>query len=228
MRRAAVKRTTFTKRVPKRSYGRSAIVQQSRPPVMPVYGELKFHDIDVDLAAGDRSAGAILNAGSINLIAQGVTESQRIGRKCTIKNINWRGQLQLVASATIGTPQTCRLMLILDKQCNGAAATVGGVLESTNYQSFNNLANKGRFQTLSDQAYTLNPKAAGGNGTANDVAAVLMDFAIYKKCDLSIEFDSTAGAITEIRSNNLFILLITSDTGSLISLDSKIRLRFEG
>ena len=72
-----------------------------RPRVVPGYtrssgfygrfakpnGEMKFHDVDLDDAV--IAAGANATA-SINLIAQGVTESTRVGRKCTITAINWR------------------------------------------------------------------------------------------------------------------------------------------
>ncbi len=190
--------------------------------------ELKFHDIDVNQTAADLSGGVILNTSSINLIAQGTSESERIGRKCTVRNINWRGTLTLIGASTIGTNAIVRLILVLDKQCNGAAPTVLGVLESANYQSFNNLSNKGRFQTLSDQQYVLNPQASAGNGTANDSAPVNLQFACYKKVGIDLEFDSTTGAITEIRSNNLFILAISAASTANFTLDSKVRLRFEG
>ncbi len=232
--RAKVKTRTYEKFIPGTTRTgvkqRSQIVSSRRPPVVPVIGELKFHDIDVDQAAADLSGGIILNAGTINIIAQGVTESQRIGRKVTIKNIGWRGLLNLTVTATttLSAPQTVRLMMVLDKQCNGATATVLGVLESANYQSFNNLSNKGRFLTMCDKTIVLQPQNGAGNGTANDNSAVQEIFEFYKKVEIPIEYDSTTGAITEIRSNNLFILIISDTATSTCTLDSKIRLRFFG
>lgn len=190
--------------------------------------ELKFHDVDVDQAAADISAGVILNTSSINLIAQGTQENQRIGRKCVVRSINWRGKLQLIANAgsVLASPESVRLMVVLDKQCNGAAPTVTGVLESADHQSFNNLANKSRFRTLSDKTYDMNAIAGAGNGTADDTAAYDCSFSFFKAVNLPLEFDSTAGAITEIRSNNLFILMIGSTAFSSVELESKMRLRF--
>ncbi len=188
-------------------------------------GELKFFDVEVDdaVVAG---AGVIQTAtGSINVIAQGVTEKTRIGRKCVIKSILWRYNLELLASADVGASETVRCIVYLDKQCNGAIATVTGILESTNYQSFNNLANSGRFRILYDRVHALNPTAAAGNGTANDVPSFEMNASFYKKVNIPIEFDSTTGAITEMRSNNLCIMTVTR-VGDLCKLDSKVRLRF--
>ncbi len=188
--------------------------------------ELKFHDVDVDQAAADLSAGVILNSSTINIIPQNVTEKGRVGRKCNIKSVNWRGQLSLAAGSTIGSSQSVRLMVVLDKQANGAAPTVAGVLESANYQSFNNLANKGRFRTLMDRTYAMNVQAAGGNGTSNDSANMLQTVEFFKAVNIPLEFTGADGTIDEITSNNLFILMITGTAGSLISLDSKVRLRF--
>ncbi len=230
----STKRDYKAKPVPKKATGfigrRFTSFEARRPPVMPVYGELKFHDIDVDHTAANISAGVILNSGSINLIVQGISESQRIGRKCTIKKIGWRGLITRIADASsvLPVPMTTRIMLVLDKQANGATAAVTDVLETANYQSFNNLSNKGRFVVYSDQTHVMNSVNGAGNGTANDASAVQKEFTFFKKVDIPLEFSAAAGAITELRSNNLFVLMISSASQGVIGLDSKVRLRFEG
>ncbi len=184
--------------------------------------ELKFIDTDVDQAA-IAVTGTVLN--SVNLIAQGTTESQRIGRKCVVRSINWRMNILLPNAANLtSTNDEVRIILFLDKQTNGAAATVTGILESANYQSFNNLSNKSRFRTLMDRVYAMNAMAGAGDGTANDAAGVVMHDTLFKRVNIPLEFDSTAGAITELRSNNIGVLLISKS--ARCTLDSKIRLRF--
>ncbi len=160
----------------------------------------------------------------VNLIAQGTTESTRIGRKCTIRSINWRFNLkQPTASGGAAGTDTVRVLLVLDKQCNGALPAVTDVLEADNFQSFNNLANKTRFRTLMDRTYELNG-GISGDGTTLDTGEDMLNDSFFKRVNLPIEFDSTAGAITEIRSNNLVVLLAAKE-GTVI-FDSKIRLRF--
>ncbi len=185
--------------------------------------ELKFHD--VELNAVDVSAAGLITA-SINLIAQGVTESTRVGRKCNLMSINWRYNIELNETTDDQkTGDTLRMILYQDKQCNGATATVTGILESANYQSFNNLANKSRFRTLMDRTYTLACQAGGTSAAGVDqFGKVTVDDTFFKKCNIPIEFDSTTGAITEIRSNNIGVLLITKEAE--LTLDSKFRLRF--
>ncbi len=198
-------------------------------------GELKFHDVDYDEAVGDWSTGKISKGAvaSLVLIGQGVTESTRIGRRCTIRSIGWRGQITLIAnaSAALGLPATVRIMLIQDTQCNGlapAVSTSAGVLATANYQSFNNLANKGRFKTLFDKVITLNRTNGAGDGAADDTSAVLRNFSFFKKCGIIMEYSGTASpsVLTEVRTNNIFGIALSDTTGSIVSMDSKMRFRF--
>lgn len=190
--------------------------------------ELKFHDIDVDDGSIAQN-GTILNAGSINLIAQGTTESTRIGRKCTIKKIGWRYTLTLASTASVAGQELVRVILYLDKQANGLTATVsgaGGLLVSDNYQSFNNLANTSRFVVLMDRTHDLNPSGGAGNGTANDTVNTIRTYRFFKNCNIPLEFSGVAGALTELRSNNLGVIVLAKNAGATASIDSKFRLRF--
>lgn len=189
--------------------------------------ELKFHDLDIDdpvVAANDT-----IVAPSCNLIAQGVTESQRIGRKCVLRKIAWRYNITIPATAVAAdASDVVRIILYLDSQCNGAAATTAGILESDEYLSFNNLANKGRFRTLMDRYVPMSCQAGSGRGSTDTLSYGEDTFqdAFYKDVNIPIEYDSTTGAITEIRSNNLGVLLL-GKSGKLV-FASKMRLRFEG
>ncbi len=194
----------------------------------PRGGELKFHDIDVDdavIAAGCN----IQNAGTINIIPQGVTEVQRIGRKCTIKQILWRYRVFLPpvdGAAAPASADSVRLIVYLDKQCNGATAVNTGILESNDWQSFRNLANTGRFHILMDKVMNMNSLTLAANQDANvfDVAGVHRSGVFFKKCDIPLEFDAATGALTEVRSNNIGIMICSSN--GVAGIDSKVRLRF--
>ncbi len=186
---------------------------------------MKFFDFTYDDAA--IAVGGTVED-SVNQIAQGVTESQRVGRKCTITAINWRYTLNLPENDAVATPldgAISRVILFQDRQCNGATAVVLDILETANYQSFRNLSNSGRFNILMDKNHILNYRglASDGAGVVSQ-ADVKSDHTFYKKCSIPIEFNSTTGAITEIRSNNIGILVISSNgTPGMLS---KLRLRF--
>ncbi len=226
-RRALVRETTFMPRawgVSKRralqvGRARSAGARASRPAVA---GELKFHDVDLDdaVVAG---AGGITE--TINIIAQGVTETTRVGRQAIIRSIAWRYNCLLPTTSTPGdTSDAIRVIMYLDKQANKLTAAVTDILESADWQSFNNLANRGRFRVLMDRTHQLVSKSGAWDGTNDQFGEDDLQGAFYKTCNIPIEYNAGTGAMTEITSNNLGVLLISRD--GKVFFGSKIRLRF--
>lgn len=185
--------------------------------------ELKFHD---------KSQGVtnILSSAVITQlldIAQGTTQSQRIGRKCTIKSIGIRYTVTIPTTPSLsGGADLVRVMLILDKQANGAPLTATQILESDAVTQYRNLVNSSRFTVLWDKSFIINATAGGGNGTISDSYANKKHLVFFKKLNLPIEYDGTDGAITEIRSNNLTLLQIGLQ-GTSTSV-FRIRIRFMG
>ncbi len=190
-------------------------------------GEVKFHDVDLDDAVV-ASGGTVTD--SICKIAQGTTEITRLGRKCTIVGINWHYMINIPEVDALATPSSfgvCRIILYQDRQCNGATAAVTDILETADYQSFKNLTNSGRFKTLLDKTIVFNYMGLGSDNTGvSSQAAFAKQGSYYKKCNIPLEFSATAGAITEIKSNNIGVLLISKNDGTVF--ESKIRLRFVG
>ncbi len=187
-------------------------------------GELKFHDLDIDDPT-IATNGTIVED-SCNVIAEGNGEEERIGRKVTLRSINWRFNIRLPeGTAVTTTSDTVRVIVYLDKQTNGATAAVTDLLESDNYQSFNNLANKSRFRTLMDRTYDLNTDLSG-DGTTVDSPRFNINDSFFKKINIPIEYDNTAttGAISTQRSNNIGVLLLSKN--GLCTFDSKMRLRY--
>ncbi len=189
-------------------------------------GELKFHDLDINDSS--IAAGVTVAEDSVVTIAQGVTEVQRIGRKCTIRSINWRFNISMASSLNQADPpkgDIVRIILYLDKQANGAAAVATDILESADFQSFNNLANKSRFRTLMDRTYTLGHQLAQTDGTnTGSYPEINISDSLFKKVNIPIEYDSTTGAITEVKSNNIGLLTISKN--GTATFESKMRVRF--
>ncbi len=210
-----------------KSYRRARAVVPGISRISGYYGgiENKFFDQDIDDAVV-ATGGTIQAAGSICNIAQGTTEIQRDGRKCVVNAINWRYSIKVPSNAAANGFDTVRVILYLDKQCNGATAAVGDILETDDYQSFNNLANRSRFRILLDRTHTLKQHGAAGNGTTNETLTSMDNFSFYKKCQIPLEFSSTTGAITELRSNNIGVMLV-GHLGTAV-FESKMRLRFTG
>ncbi len=187
-------------------------------------GESKFFETNLD----DSVVAQNWNVeGSLNLIPQGVTETQRVGRKCTITNIGIRITAKLPTTAVAAqTADILRIALVQDKQANGANPGVTDVFEDDNYQSFNNLSNSGRFKTLWDKTISISASAGSGRGSTDTLSygEVQRAYTFFKRCNIPIEFDSTTGAVTEIRSNNI-VLLYASKNG-FAGFDGVARIRF--
>lgn len=205
--------------------------------------EKKFYDITADeptIATGGQfvdvaSAGPSILSNTLVDIPQGTGESERIGRKCTITALRARLNFEFLVATSTSTGQansahdTIRLMIIWDKQCNGTQAVNLDVLETNDYNSYRNLSNIKRFHMLHDRIYVWNTTAvAAGDGTTNDSERVVRDYQVKvnKKLFIPIEYDGTTGALTEIKSNNILILIMSKHGGRMRLADSKIRLRF--
>jgi len=194
-----------------RSYGRSA------------QAELKW--LDTATSFNVDTTGEVPATGQLNLIPQGVEESQRVGRKVTIKSIHVRWNVQSANAAWQGS--NLRILLVQDKQANGAAATysgVGGVLETDSVTAFRNLENSNRFIIHKDWFFPLIP--AAGVTTSFNLTTRTIQWS--KKCHIPIEFDPSAatGAIGTIRSNNLFLIARSSLDDDLITVSGVVRIRY--
>jgi len=170
------------------------------------------------------STGEVPATGQLVLIPQGTTQSQRIGQQCTIKSIQIKGNMTFQPGADTDGSNTAYMWLVLDKQCNGAAATMTDVFTSTTPNlALINLANSDRFVIL--KKWVWNFTSQSGIRTAFGVVRKPLDF--YKKVNIPLEYSSTTGAITEIRSNNIFFLAAAYGADDLVTIDGITRVRYE-
>jgi len=197
-------------------YGRVAAQMGNRP-------ELKF--FDTALSFNFDLTGEVPATGQLALIPQGDTESTRDGRIAWIKSVQIRGQVLYQPSTGAVAADAAYLYLVLDTQANGAAAAITDVFTS-NVMGTNmlNLNNSGRFRILKKWVIPLNSQA--GATTAYNNLMVPVEF--YKKCNIKMDWSSTTGAITEIRSNNLFLCAGMGPSDDLASFTGTCRLRFQG
>lgn len=186
--------------------------------------ELKF--FDTALSFNFDVTGEVPATGQLSLIPQGVTENNRIGRKCVIKSIQIRATVTYVPGATTTGSANGFVYVVLDKQANGAAAAVTDVLTSSAMSTaFINLDNSKRFVILKRFPMSFVSQAGVSAAYARDTK--ILDW--YHKCNMSIEYDSTAatGAIGTIRSNNIFLLAGADGQGDdEIAFSGNCRLRF--
>ena len=125
--------------------------------------------------------------------------------------------------------ETVRTILYWDKQTNGAGIVTTDLLATSVYNAYRALDSAKRFTTLYDKTKTFNTTAIGaGDGTTNDSERVVRDYQciINKNVFIPIEYSSTTGAITEIKTNNIGILILAKH-GSRMKLDISLgRIRY--
>ena len=231
------KRSTSSGVVP-RAYKRPRTVKRFRPGYdrrVGLYGrfqpggaELKFYDLTNNASKIPQQGGTVI---SFNNIVQGTGQSQRIGRKITIRSLHSRFRFFLnPVSATppdVVQSDTVRLIWYVDKQMNGSPASVSDILASPDYQSDYNLSNKSRFRILKDVTYTLNPTGITENTTSGTqkTAEMSVNKEFKMTMNLPIEFSGTMGTNSEIRSNNIGAVTI-SRRGANSGLEAFTRIRY--
>ena len=127
-------------------------------------GEKKFFDTTLAFTAMQGS-GTVLN-NSLNLIDQGNGENEMIGRKAVVKSIQLKGRIRMPRhqNPTLGNMLDggiYRMYLVLDKQANGAAATVSDVFQQTDPNGMFEIANKDRFSIVKKWEGSVVPMAGG-------------------------------------------------------------------
>jgi len=206
--------------------------------------EYKF----VDTYLGTTGATNTLPLGSaatftlLNGLKLGTSAFQRIGNKITMKSLYWSLGFGLAAADSDPATDTnvlnvpVRMMIVYDKQPNGALPVLGDLLSAfagvdnttaraIDMNSPNNLNNKDRFIVLADKRFIL---SSNGNSSRH--------IKKYKKLSTSVAYKSgaTVGDITDITSGSLYFIAFTdseingvADPVATVGMKGDIRLRYQ-
>ncbi len=186
-------------------------------------GELKF----LDTVVTDTPITAAMVIQNLTVIAEGNGESQRVGRKVTIKSVHIKGVMTLIpATDAANTSDKVFGMLVQDMQTNGAAFTALDLIDTNVIASFRNLANSGRFKILMKKTYMFKSGGAAPSGAAFVFSSDQRNVNINKKCNIVMEYDNSAttGVITSVRSNNLY--WVTQSTNGVVNSVLTARIRY--
>lgn len=163
--------------------------------------ETKVADTDPAAYACDTTGSVTL----LNGIATGTDYTDRVGRKVVIKSIYLRGFVLPVDTST--SNNLSRLILVYDKQPNGAAPAVTDILKSSTAQSQLNINNRDRFMILMDKQYAMGAyDATTGYIGSPSVQQVKK----YKKCNLETIYGGTLSTIASINTGALYLVTIGS------------------
>jgi len=191
--------------------------------------EKKWFDFDVP-ATNIPVAGHVIP--SVNIIQQNTASNGRIGRKVILTNLAFNYYLKKAVDSPFAS---FRVTVVLDRQCNGAAATQGDVFQNPgDLTSYPNLVNTGRFVFLYDKYVDINSQAvqqstiAGNVTTTNTAMIATRHLKWTKRVNIPLEFsDGSPATIANVKSNNIFIIVNCGAGGGATSnINGMFRLRF--
>lgn len=196
--------------------------------------ELKWYDRVGTKALGTTLANVLAGTETLNTIGQDTTANTRIGDKAVVKQIQLHMQLTLLGlestNDTIGR-QMCRVMCIIDHQCNGTIANADDILEDEDdILSFRDLTTTARFTVLMDKTIVFNPQqmylgTAGSHliGPQNRVCN------FYRGMSMLCQFDSPTANVVSSLTNNAILLFAMVDKGTpAVTLEWFSRCRYVG
>lgn len=182
--------------------------------------ELKFIDTatTTSLTVGSAAFTSPAAATLLNGCVSGSTATTRIGRKILMKSLLLRCVFTCGSTAVGCTP--VRVLVVYDKQANGAYPAVTDVLLASEFNSPNNLSNRDRFVTLIDQF--CDPISV------NNTATVCKVF--YKKLDLETMFNTgVVGDVTDMTSGSIVVMFAQTGKQTVAApvIDWRCRIRFD-
>lgn len=158
-------------------------------------------------------------------ITQGNALNQRIGNNIRLKEL----QMRLTVNGDTGSTDTdrtrIRVLIVQDKQCNGALPAVTDVLLQANVLSlynYNNVVGCGghRFVILKDKTWDFSPNSYYDGATVLNPGQAYTTSWNFTKLPV-IQYDANAGAITDLCGQNVFMISVADDSAN--GLDYKFQ-----
>ncbi len=199
--------------------------------------ENKFvdHELGVTTLAS-AWAGAELDEGTalaLSAIAQGDGESNRDGRKANLLSVHIKGFLRIISQEAVGNPVfggIIRLILVMDKQTNGAQLNAEDVVTVTtqDINAWRNLQNSQRFRILKDQRFDMsvtNMSTFQVNDFSTSQQEVPFEFHVVFKKPIVVNHTGTTAVVASIADNSLHLIGISTLGIHQISYVSRVRFR---
>lgn len=175
----------------------------------PVYPtpEVKYSDLGQDgngfltspLVSPITAAGSV---SCLNQINAGTGVNQRIGTQVTIRNVSYRFEVDLPTTVANQVPTSGRVILLWDKQSNGALPIYLNIFNVANYLSFMNPSAAQRFTILRNQQFSLSP-----NGDQT------LFFEGFCRINMKCTYNSSGGSIPN--SGALLLVFIADQTAAI-------------
>lgn len=180
----------------------------------------KGADHIIDVSATGQVMNSTGNVVLLNGASRGDDIADRTGRRT--KNVYVGVRARGYVTATTGTAQEHRVLLVYDRQSNGAAPAVTDILLSASPNAFYNFNNTYRFKILYDRKYTLG-SAVDGQGPST------WGIKVNRNIRLDTIFNNgNAGTIADMQTGGLFLVYVGSNAAGVTAgtIDYYCRVKF--
>lgn len=194
--------------------------------------ELKFVDTTrASTVIATTWAGAECDPAANTLCAptQGTGESNRDGRRITIKSVQINGQiLRNVGSDQADARGTTvvTVAVVLDTQTNGAQLNAEDVYAdaNNNHLTFRNLEYNTRFRVLWKRMFTIGDNVAFTDGVnTGSVGGQSKFFKIYKRLNVPVTFTANAGSVADIADNSFHVIACAGASNCYMQYEARCR-----
>lgn len=172
--------------------------------------ELKFHDLIAQTIAV--TTAGLYGDTPLNAVDVGNTQITRIGNRITIKKIGIR--FQLLPAATTDDGDVLRIIVLLDKQPNGADPAVLDLLQSANFQAFKAVKTMKRISVLMDKYVAWSADGVDVAGTGLILKRNVFEW--YKDVNIDIEYEADDSTIASIGTNAIHVFAISQQASDTV------------
>lgn len=172
-------------------------------------------------------AGAMAGSGSIhhlNIIAQGTSTSERVGKRIKLKSFQIRGEVQS-GSTTKFTRGSW--FLVYDKRPRGVLPIITDIIDAANANAMAKDINTGRFRILKRKNYAFAGPGDGAAGLQSAKSVYAVDAYVDLKLKPTIYMADGVGTIADTEQGALYIVFVGNHSGSAgANFDGQVRLRY--
>lgn len=179
-----------------------------------VYGMVKLLNVEKKFmdASGTPTVSSSGTVIAVSLNAQGTTDQTRIGNSILFQDFTLRFECYMSNAAT---RSNLRILVICDKELDGALPTVANILQAVSVISPINKDFSKRFVLLKEKKYSL---SITGNQTAQGK--------VYMKLPFHAFYDGATGAIGDAKENQILLLFISDEATNTPSINYYSRINF--
>jgi len=158
----------------------------------------------VDVAPAVYALNTTGSIALLNIVPQGTSVSQRVGKKIALKSLQCRG---IMANLFSATGNDVAFLIVYDKRPTGSLPAITDILVTSTAASFNNDANSGRFEILKRvDDELIGNFSAGTNLTADSYKSA--DFWLDLKGRPTVYKAAGTGAIGDIEQGALYLITV--------------------